>query len=157
MLLSVTHFNCSAMTLAARQNSQGNVNAPARRGEKTVRVETQRNDSFSTISFELFDGHTTPVGEHKPQAACVHGPPSPRHRLTDGPYLPPRAAILPRLLEQAVILYEAIFSAVGDAVAGVSVQQLVGGALRHVRRVDSDSVLPPRPDLKFPNLCNAEA
>lgn len=87
----------------------------------------------------------------------MHGPPSPRHRLTDGPHLPPRAAILPRLLEQAVILYEAIFSAVRDAVAGVSVQQLVGGALRHVRRVDSGSVFPPGPDLKFPNLCNAEA
>lgn len=89
------------------------------------------------------------MSEHEPQAACVHGPPSfppSRHRLTDGPHLPPRAAILPRLLEQTVILYEAIFSAVGDPVAAVSVQQLVGGALRHVRRVDSDSVFPPRPD-----------
>lgn len=51
-----------------------------------------------------------------------------------------------------MILYEAIFPAVGDPVAGVSVQQLVGGALRHVRRVDSDSALSPPPRLKVPKL-----
>lgn len=88
--------------------------------EHNRRVETGGNDSLSVISFKLFDANTTSMSENKPQAACVHGPPS-RHRLTDGPHLPPRAAVLPRLLEQAVILYEAIFSAVGDPVAGVSV------------------------------------
>lgn len=71
--------------------------------------------------------------------------PSPTERLTAGPYLPPGAAILLRLLEQAVILYEAIFTrfpAVGDSVTGVSVQQLVGGALRHVRRPTAAGYFP---------------
>lgn len=73
--------------------------------------------------------------------------PSPAERLTAGPYLPPGAAILVRLLEQAVILDEAIFtrfSAVGDSVTGVSVQQLVGGALRHVRRPTATGYFPTR-------------
>lgn len=89
--------------------------------------------------------------QHKLQAAWVYNPCPSHHRLTDGPHLPPWAAILPRLLEQAVILYEAIFSAVGDPVAGVSVQQLVCRALRHVRRVDNGTVSPP-PRLKVPKL-----
>lgn len=69
-----------------------------------------------------------------------------------GPHLPPRAAILPRLLEQAVILYEAIFPAVGDPVTGVAVQQLVGGALRHVGRGRQRQCVCPPPRLKVPQL-----
>lgn len=63
--------------------------------------------------------------------------PSPAEQLTAGPYLPPGAPILLWFLKQAVVLHEAIFtgfSTVCGAVTGVPVQQLVGGAFRHLRR-----------------------
>lgn len=71
--------------------------------------------------------------------------PSPTEQLTAGPYLPPGAPILLWFLKQAVVLHEAIFtrlSTVCDAVTGVPVQQLVGGAFRHLRRPTTTENLP---------------
>lgn len=71
--------------------------------------------------------------------------PSPTEQLTAGPYLPPGAPILLWFLKQAVVLHEAIFtrfSTVCDAVTGVPVQQLVGGAFRHLWRPTTTGNLP---------------